>query len=104
MQPVSPDVTSLLRKFADGNQEAAGELIPVVYQELRRLAVRHLRSERPNHTLQPTALVHEAYIKLVAQRNADWQNRAHYLCCRIDVDAAHSGRLRAPSNAVQAWR
>ena len=69
MEPVSPDVTSLLRKFADGNQEAAGELIPVVYQELRRLAVRHLRSERPNHTLQPTALVHEAYIKLAAQRN-----------------------------------
>jgi len=94
VQPVSPDVTSLLRKFADGNQEAAGELIPVVYQELRRLAVRHLRSERPNHTLQPTALVHEAYIKLVAQRNADWQNRAHFfavastLMRRILVDYA----------------
>ena len=78
MQSVSPDVTSLLRKFADGNQEAARELIPVIYRELHRLAVGHLRHERRDHTLQPTALVHEAYIKLVAQRNAGWQNRAHF--------------------------
>src|SRR3989442_15230827 len=78
VQPVSPDVTSLLRKFADGNQEAAGELIPVIYQELHRLAAGHLGHERPNHTLQTTALVHEAYIKLVAQRKADWQSRAHF--------------------------
>src|SRR5437879_8697909 len=94
VQPFSPAVTSLLRKFADGNQEAAGELIPVIYQELHRLAAGHLRHERPNHTLQPTALVHEAYIKLVAQRNADWQNRAHFfavastLLRRILVDYA----------------
>src|SRR5438309_648344 len=107
VQPVSPDVTSLLRKFADGNQEAAGELIPVVYQELRRLAIRHLRSERPNHTLQPTALVHEAYMKLVAQRNADWQNRAHFfavasnLMRRILVDYARR-QLRAKRGGKQA--
>src|SRR5438093_5678135 len=106
VQPVSPDVTSLLRKFADGNQEAAGELIPVVYQELRRLAVRHLRSERPNHTLQPTALVHEAYIKLVAQRNTDWQNRVHFfavaskLMRRILVDYARR-QMRAKRGGRQ---
>src|SRR5437762_668795 len=94
VQPVSPDVTSLLRKFADGNQEAAGELIPVIYQELHRLAAGHLRHERPDHTLQPTALVHEAYIKLVAQRSADWHGRAHFfavasaLMRRILVDYA----------------
>ena len=94
MEPVSRDVTSLLKKLADGNQEAGRELIPVVYRELHRLAVNHLRRERRDHTLQPTALVHEAYIKLVAQRNADWQNRAHFfavasnLMRRILVDYA----------------
>jgi RNA polymerase sigma factor (TIGR02999 family) len=91
---VAPDVTSLLKKLADGNQEAAGALIPVVYEELHRLAVGHLRHERQNHTLQPTALVHEAYIKLVAQRNADWKSRNHFfgvasqLMRRILVDHA----------------
>ena len=100
MEPVSADVTSLLKKLAGGNQEAAGELIPVVYQELHRLAARHLRHERRGHTLQATALVHEAYIKLVAQRNTDWQSRAHFfavasnLMRRILVDYARR-QLRA---------
>src|SRR3977135_4187635 len=75
-EPVPSDVTSLLKKLADGNQEAARELIPLVYRELHRLAASHLRRERRDHTLQATALVHEAYIKLIAQGNADWQNRA----------------------------
>jgi RNA polymerase sigma-70 factor, ECF subfamily len=94
VEPVSRDVTSLLKKLADGNQEAGRELIPVVYRELHRLAVNQLRRERRDHTLQPTALVHEVYIKLVAQRNADWQNRAHFfavasnLMRRILVDYA----------------
>jgi len=107
VEPVSPDVTSLLKKLADGNQEAAGELIPVIYQELHRLAVGHLRHERPDHTLQPTALVHEAYIKLVAQRNADWQSRAHFfavasqLMRRILVDYARR-QLRAKRGGRQA--
>ena len=78
MEPVPPDVTALLRKLAVGDQEAACELIPFVYRELHRLAASHLRRERRDHTLQATALVHEAYIKLVAQRSADWQNRAHF--------------------------
>ena len=59
MESLSPDVTSLLKKLADGNQEAAGKLIPIIYHELHRLAVGHLRHERRDHTLQPTALVHE---------------------------------------------
>lgn len=85
MAPISPDVTSLLKKLADGNQEAASELIPVIYQELHRLAVGHLRHERPDHTLQPTALVHEAYIKLVGQRNAAWQSRVHFFAVASTV-------------------
>jgi RNA polymerase sigma-70 factor (ECF subfamily) len=92
--PISADVTSLLRQLADGNQAAASELIPLIYKELHRLAANHLRHERPNHTLQATALVHEAYIKLVAQRSADWHSRAHFfavasnLMRRILVDYA----------------
>ena len=107
MEPVSPDVTSLLKKLSEGNQDAADQLIPVIYHELHRLAVGHLRHERPDHTLQPTALVHEAYIKLVAQRNTDWQSRAHFfavaskLMRRILVDYARR-YLRAKRGGGQA--
>jgi len=72
------DVTSLLNKLAAGDQEAAAQLVPLVYAELRRLAARRLRQERPDHTLQATALVHEAYMKLAAQKDAKWQNRAQF--------------------------
>jgi RNA polymerase sigma-70 factor (ECF subfamily) len=78
MEPAPADVTSLLNKLAAGDQEAAAQLVPLVYEELRRLAVRRLRQERPDHTLQATALVHEAYVKLAAQRSAKWQNRAQF--------------------------
>ena len=78
METSPADVTSLLQKLADGDQEGAAQLIPLVYAELRRLAVRRLRHERPNHTLQATALVHEAYMKLAGQENAKWQNRAQF--------------------------
>ena len=103
---VSPDITSLLKKLAEGNQHAGSELVPVIYQELHRLAANHLRHERPDHTLQPTALVHEAYIKLVAQRNTDWQSRAHFfavasnLMRRILVDYARRN-LRAKRGGGQ---
>jgi RNA polymerase sigma-70 factor (ECF subfamily) len=99
VESVSPDVTSLLRRLAEGHQDAASELIPVIYRELHCLAARHLRHERPDHALQPTALVNEAYIKLVAQRNG-WQSRAHFfavasnLMRRILVDYARRN-LRA---------
>src|SRR5207248_11425594 len=107
VQSVSPDVTSLLRKFADGNQEAARELIPVIYRELHRLAARHLRRERRDHTLQATALVNEAYIRLISQRNTNWQNRAHFfavasnLMRRILVDYARR-QLREKRGGWQA--
>src|SRR5229473_2147022 len=78
MEPAPADVTSLLNKLASGNQEAAAQLVPFVYEELRRLATRRLRQERPDHTLQATALVHEVYVKLSAQRDAKWQNRAQF--------------------------
>jgi RNA polymerase sigma factor (TIGR02999 family) len=74
----APDVTLLLNKLAAGDQNAAAELVPLVYEELRRLAARHLAHERPDHTLQATALVHEAYVKLAAQKDAKWQNRAQF--------------------------
>ena len=71
-------VTQLLRQISNGRREAIDELVPVVYEELRRLAQRQLRSERSDHTLSPTALVHEAYMKLVDLREVDWQDRAHF--------------------------
>jgi len=74
----APDVTALLGDWSRGNRTALSQLLPLVYAELRRVAARQLRNERPDHTLQPTALVHEAYIRLVDQRQVDWQNRAHF--------------------------
>ena len=72
------DVTDLLRRWHEGDREALERLMPLVYQELHRIASRYLRHERPGHTLQSTALVHEAYVKLVDQRRVDWQNRAQF--------------------------
>ena len=72
------DVTALLGDWSRGNRTALDQLLPLVYAELRRVAARQLRNERADHTLQPTALVHEVYIRLVDQRQVDWQNRAHF--------------------------
>lgn len=89
------DVTALLLAWNDGDQAAGSRLIDAVYDELRRVARRHLRSER-DHSLAPTALVHETYLKLVDQRRVRWQNRAHFfgiaaqLMRRILVDHARS--------------
>lgn len=100
MESHSEEVTLLLQQVATGNQDAVEKLIPLVYEELHRVAQNQLRFERPNHTLQPTALVHEVFLKLVAQRKADWQGRAHFfavasqLMRRILVDYAR-GRLSA---------
>jgi len=77
MEP-SHSVTQLLIKWGEGDKAALDELMPVVYDTLRKLAASYLRHERVNHTLQPTALVDEAYVRLVDQRNASWQNRAHF--------------------------
>jgi RNA polymerase sigma-70 factor (ECF subfamily) len=78
MEQVSHDVTVLLAEVTKGDQQAASKLIPLVYDELRRLAGRYMRRERADHTLQATALVHEAFLKLVQHQSVDWQNRAHF--------------------------
>ncbi len=94
--PSSSDVTALLGDWSRGNQRALTELLPLVYAELRRIAARALRGERTGHTLQPTALVHEVYLRLVDQRHVDWRNRAHFfgvsaqVMRRILVDHARS--------------
>jgi len=72
------DVTHLLREYQNGNKSVLDELFPVVYGELRKLAANKLNSERDDHTLQATALVHEAYLRLISQHSVDWQNRAHF--------------------------
>jgi len=97
MATASPhEITQLLVNWGDGDQAALDELMPLVYNELHRLAHHYMRRERPGHTMQTTALVNEAYLKLVDQRNVDWQNRAHFfaisaqLMRRILVDQARS--------------
>jgi len=72
------EVTLLLAEWAKGNQDALNDLMPLVYRELRQLAASYLRKERQGHTLQPTALVHEAYLRLVDQTNPTWQSRSHF--------------------------
>lgn len=71
-------VTQVLYELQNGRQESVNDLLPMVYDELRRLAKSRLNRERSNHTLQPTALVHEAYLRLVRQKETEWQNRAHF--------------------------
>jgi len=72
------EVTRLLAEWAKGNQQALEDLTPLVYRELRQLAASYLRKESPGHTLQPTALVHEAYLRLVDQKNPEWEGRSHF--------------------------
>jgi RNA polymerase sigma factor (TIGR02999 family) len=97
-------VSELLVNWGQGNQEARDALIPLVYDELRRVARRYLRHERPDHTLQSAALVHEAYLRLVHQESPEWQNRTHFfgvaaqLMRHILVDHARN-RLAAKRGA-----
>jgi RNA polymerase sigma-70 factor, ECF subfamily len=79
------DVTALLRRWSGGDRGAFDELVPVVYGELRRIARRALANERSAHTLQPTALVHEAFLRLVDERAMTWQNRAHFFAVAAGV-------------------
>lgn len=79
MDPSNQDATRLLERLNDGDSAAAHELLPLVYDELRALAGAYFRRERADHTLQPTALVHEAFIKLIGQADAEWKGRAHFL-------------------------
>lgn len=73
-----PKITHLLRECSDGNQQAWNTLLPFVYDELHRQAARYLRRERQGHTLQATALINEAYLKLIDQRDTNWESRTHF--------------------------
>jgi len=76
--PATHEVTQLLQEWANGDQQALHRLTPLVYAELCRLAAVYLRNERRDHTLQPSALVHEAFLRMVDQGNPSWQNRSHF--------------------------
>jgi RNA polymerase sigma factor (TIGR02999 family) len=98
--PSSRDVTGLLRAWGNGDPGALERLTPIVYEELRRLARRYLRGERAGHSLQATALVNEAYVRLVDYKHMQWQNRAHFfavsaqLMRRILVEHARRRNLK----------
>lgn len=100
------DITQLLQRVSSNRGEGLDQLLEAVYAELRRQAARYLRRERNNHTLQPTALVNEAFMKLVDQRNVQWQNRAHFFGIaaqamrRIVIDHARA-RQRVKRGGVQ---
>ena len=98
-QRKAPGITQLLMAWSDGRREALDELIPLVYEDLRRVAAGYMRQEAAGHALQPTALVHEAYVRLIDQKQVKWRNRAHFfgvaagMMRRILVD--HARRRRA---------
>ena len=99
-KPPCGEVSGLLRAWGDGDRDALDRLTPVVYDELRRLARRYMRGERPGHSLQTTALVNEAYVRLVDYKRMQWQNRAHFfavsaqLMRRILVEHARRHNLK----------
>jgi len=104
MEPAKPQVTALLQQWSRGDRDALEKLTPLVYEELRGIAAGYMRDERPGHTLQATALVHEAYVRLIGQKRVSWQNRAHFfgiaaqLMRRILID--HARRRQAAKRGV----
>jgi RNA polymerase sigma factor (TIGR02999 family) len=106
MSTSSDDVSRLLAEYRRGDLEALDRMIPLVYAELRRIAARALVAERREHTLQPTALVNEAYVRLVERPNASWQDRAHFLACaarlmrQVLVDHARARRADKRGGAL----
>jgi RNA polymerase sigma factor (TIGR02999 family) len=107
MDAARADVTQLLQRWSSGEEQALDRLLPQIHDELRKLAASYLRRERPDHTLQPTALVNEAFLKLVDQRAAQWQNRAHFFGIaaqamrRILVDHARAHAASKRGGAVR---
>lgn len=103
----SREISRILQEWGEGRPEASEELMPLVYEELRRQAARYLRRERPGHTLQTTALIHETYLKLIDQRNVDWRNRAHFFGIaaqamkRILIDHARSRHREKRGGAAE---
>ena len=107
MTPSSPNITKLLVDWRNGDSEALDRLMPLVYEELRRMANNYLRNERKGHTLQTAALVNEAYLRLVDHENIAWQNRAHFFGVaaqamrRILVDHARSRNYQKRGGGAQ---
>jgi RNA polymerase sigma factor (TIGR02999 family) len=106
--PSSREVTQLLKAWGSGDTSALDQLLPIVYDELRAVAARYLRRERRDHTLQPTALVNEAYLRLIDQKQVNWQNRAHFvgvaaqIMRRLLVDHAKShNRVKRGGGALK---
>ena len=105
MEEISSQITLLLRQAATGDSQAQSRLMSLVYSELHRLAAHYMRGERPDHTLQPTALVHEAFLKLIAPGEVAWQNRAHFFATaaqamrRILID--HARQIRSEKRQGQ---
>jgi RNA polymerase sigma factor (TIGR02999 family) len=103
----SGEVTELLRHWTQGDEKALEELLPIVYKELRRLAHYHLQSERPDHTLQSTALVHEAYLRLMGGHPIQFENRAHFIAVasrlmrQVLVDYARERKAQKRSGGVR---
>lgn len=100
-------ITEMLRQWSSGKQDALDELMPLIYSELHRQAAQYLRRERPNHTLQTTALIHEAYLKLVDQRDVNWESRTHFFAIaaqamrRILVDYAKTRNREKRGGAAE---
>lgn len=103
-----PGITQMLREWGEGKREALDELMPLVYPELRRQAARYLRRERANHTLQTTALINEAYLKLIDQKAVTWESRTHFFAIaaqamrRILVDYAKARHRKKRGGAESA--
>jgi len=103
----SPDVTQLLMAWSGGNQAALDDLMPLVYDELRRLAHRYMRRENPGHSLQTTALVNEAYVRLTEGKPVNWQDRTHFFAVsarvmrRILIDIANSRQFQKHGGGAQ---
>src|SRR6478752_10613839 len=104
-EPAQEDVSALLRAWTDGDQRALARLTPIVYDELHRLAHHYLKGERAGHSLQTTALINEAYLRLVDYKRMHWQNRAHFVAAaaqamrRILVDHARRHNLKRGAGA-----
>ena len=103
-----PDITRIIEAIASGGDKPAAELLPLVYDELRKLAQHRLAAESPNHTLQATALVHEAYVRLVGKGDPGWENRGHFFAAAADAmrrilieNARSKGRLKRGGNRVR---
>ena len=107
MSASSSEVSRLLAAWAGGNEHAVDQLTPLIYNELKRLAAVHMRSERPGHTLQPTALVHELFLRLAGQEQPKWEGRIHFfaisgrLIRQILVDHARTRRAAKRDGGVQ---